>query len=407
MELFYVLLVLLVVTRIFGEIAQRLRQPPLAGELVGGIILGILIAASPGSFPTLAGLQDEPVFHAITDLAIFFLMLHAGIELHPRDIGRASGHAFWVALVAFLLPLLVGFGVAWLFLPASGMKVAQCLFVGTALAITAIPVAVKALMDIGKLNSAAGRMIISAAIFDDVMSLLLLAVLLAVIRTGGLPTLGDFFWLGGKIVLFFAITIALGLFVIPKLGKLLLRAKVEDFELSALLATAFAFALLAEELGLHFILGAFMAGLFFSRRTANKRVFDDVGKKVGGVTSGFLAPVFFASIGLSLDPAAIIHIPLFLTILLLAAFFGKLLGAGATAWALGMNRRDSLLVGAAMSGRGAVELVLAGIALRAGLFEVPTPPPPIIANLFSAIVIVAIVTTLAMPVMMRALAKRD
>ncbi len=405
MELFYVLLVLLVVTRVCAEIAQRFQQPPLAGELIGGILLGGLIAAFPEQLPTLAGLKDEPVFHAITDLAIFFLMLFAGIELQPREIARASGRAFWVAVAGFFLPLAIGLGIGWAFLPASSLKFPQALFIGTAMAITAIPVAVKALMEIGKLNSNAGRMIVSAAIFDDVLSLLLLALLLALIRTGGLPPATELVMLGVKIVGFFAIAIIFGLFVMPRLGSLLLRAKVEEFELSALLATALALAILAESLELHFILGAFLAGLFFSRRNTNKRVYEDVAKKIGGLTSGFLAPIFFASIGLSLEPSAVVHIPLFLILLVLAAYFGKLLGAGGTARLLGMNRRDSLLVGAAMSGRGAVELVLAGIALRAGLFESPTPTPAIVENLFSAVVIVAIVTTLAMPVTLRAIAR--
>ncbi|GAB4137915.1 MAG: cation:proton antiporter [Sphingomonadales bacterium] len=404
MELFYVLLVLLVVTRLCAEIAQRFQQPPLAGELIGGILLGGLIAAFPEQLPTLAGLEDEPVFHAITDLAIFFLMLLAGIELQPREIARASGRAFWVAVAGFFLPLAIGLGIGWAFLPESPLKFPQALFIGTAMAITAIPVAVKALMEIGKLNSNAGRMIISAAIFDDVLSLLLLALLLALIRTGGLPPATELVMLGVKIVGFFAIAIIFGLFVMPRLGRLLLRAKVEEFELSALLATALALSLLAESLELHFILGAFLAGLFFSRRNTNKRVYDDVAKKISGLTSGFLAPIFFASIGLSLEPSAVVHIPLFLTLLVLAAYFGKLLGAGGTARLLGMNRRDSLLVGAAMSGRGAVELVLAGIALRAGLFDSPTPTPAIVDNLFSAVVIVAIVTTLAMPITLRAIA---
>jgi len=403
MELLYVLLVLLVITRVFGEAAERIRQPALAGEIIAGVMLGIVVARFSGAFPILAGLPDDEVFLAITDLAIFFLMLFAGIELRPRQLAESSGGALLVAIGGFCLPLASGFALAWFLLPDSDLKLVQSLFVGTALAITAVPVAVKILMDLGRLNSKPGQMIVSAAIFDDVLSLVLLTALLAVIRTGELPGTFEVIGLAGNIALFFAITIGIGLFVIPKIGHLLGAAKVAEFELSALLVGALGYAILAELLGLHFILGAFMAGLFFTRTTTEKRVYEDVKTKISGITSGFLAPVFFASIGLHLEPRAIVEIPVFLALLIAVAFAGKLIGAGAVAYSLGMGKREAAAVGMGMSGRGAVELIIADIALRGGVFLAPDPPPPIIANLFSAIVIMAVVTTLATPIALRRL----
>jgi len=406
LELLYILLILLVVTRACGEVAERINQPPLAGELVGGIFLGLLVSLFPDRLSSLSGLHHDPTFTAITDLAIFFLMLQAGIELNPRKIANASLKAFLVALGGFGLPLISGLFIGWVFLPESALKLPQALFIGTALAITAIPIAVKALMDLGKLDTPVGHMIVSAAIFDDVMSLILLAILLSMINTGGLPEATDVGILGLKVGGFFAITIILGQYVFPVLGKALLKAKASEFELSALLVMALAYSVLAEVMGLHFVLGAFLAGLFFRQRTTNQSIFKDITNKIGGLTSGFLAPVFFASIGLSLDPGAIVAVPGFVLLLLLVAFLGKLIGAGGVARAGGMSGRDALAVGAAMSGRGAVELILAGIALRAGLFEVPDPPTPIVENLFSTIVIVAIVTTVAMPIILRQLLGR-
>lgn len=401
MELLYILLVLLVVTRACGELAERVGQPSLAGELIAGIILGVVVMHSSDTFPVLSEITENHVFTAITDLGIFFLMLYAGIELHPRQLAESSGGALPVALGGFLLPLAAGFGLAWVSLPESGLKLVQSLFVGTALAITAVPVAVKILMDMGKLKTKVGQMIVSAALFDDILSLILLAALLGVIRTGEIPGLAAFAMLAAKIALFFAITVGIGLYVIPRVGHLIGRAKVAEFELTALLVGALGYAWLAELLGLHFILGAFMAGLFFTRTVTDKQIFEGVKSKVSGITSGFLAPVFFASIGLHLDLGALTEIPVFLGALILVALAGKLVGAGLVAYLTGMGPRDATAVGMAMSGRGAVELIIADIALRGGVFSAPDPTPPIVVNLFSAVVIVAVVTTLIAPFSMR------
>jgi Kef-type K+ transport system membrane component KefB len=246
-------------------------------------------------------------------------------------------------------------------------------------------------------------MVTSAAVYDNVLSLILLAVLTAVIRTGGLPGLFETALLLLKITVFFAVTILAGRYLLPWLGRRLERFALDEFEFSMLIIVAMAFALLAETLGMHFILGAFIAGLFFSRRAIATHVYEDVQRKVSAVTTGFLAPIFFASIGLHLDLGAMTAVPGFLSLLLVIAFGGKLVGAGLPAWWMGLSRRDALAMGTAMSARGAVELIVADIALRAGLFQLPEPPPPIIEHMFSSIVIVAVVTTLAVPLLLRPL----
>ena len=401
MEFFYVLLILLVITRAFGELAVRLRQPALVGELLAGIILGAVIKFSPSSFPIMNSLTENEIFTAITDLGIFFLMLMAGLEMHPKEIAENSKGALSIAIGGLIVPLLVGFLLGWLALPQSDYRLAQILFIGTALAITAVPVAVKVLMDLNKLDSTAGKMIVSAAIVDDILGLLLLAVLTAVIRTGEIPHMVGLLKLSGQILLFLAIVTGIGLFILPRLERVIDSSVVEEFEFSALLAVALGFAVLAEALHMHFILGAFAAGLFFTKRTMDTKVFKGVQDRVSGITTGFLAPVFFASIGLHLDVAAFVNIPLFLLILIVAAVACKLAGAGLIARWVGLSGRDSLIVGVGMSGRGAVELIIADIALRAGLFSQPEPTPAIVANLFSAIVIMAVVTTLITPIALR------
>ena len=127
----------------------------------------------------------------------------------------------------------------------------------------------------------------------------------------------------------------------------------------------------------------------------------DVTGKVTAISTGFLAPIFFASMGFHLDLSALVEIPGFVVLLIVLATAGKLLGASLPALKAGFDRRESLGIGVAMNARGAVELILAGIALRAGLFESPDPPPPIIANMFSAVVIMAVVTTLMAPISLK------
>jgi Kef-type K+ transport system membrane component KefB len=401
METLYVLLVMLVVARTLGELAVRFRQPALLGELVGGILVGVIAGLFSERLPVLAGLTDDPVFTAITDLGIFFLMLLAGIEMRPKEFAEATGSSLPVAVSAMLLPLGLGFAVTWFWLPANEYRFAQALFVGTGMAITAVPVAVRVLRDLGQLDTRLGRLVTSAAVFDDVLSLILLAILTAVIQTGGLPGIANIGVLLLKVALFFTITVTVGRYCLPWFWRRLQRFLLEEFEFSMLLIVAMGFALLAEWLGMHFILGAFLAGLFFSRRTMEIRIYEDVQQKVSAVTTGFLAPIFFASIGLHLDLGAVTAVPAYLSVLLVIAFLGKMLGAGLPALWMGFSRREALAVGTAMSARGAVELIVAGIALRAGLFLQPQPPPPIVEYMFSSIVIVAIVTTLAVPVLLR------
>lgn len=401
MEILYPLLVLLVVTRFFGELAERLQQPALVGELVSGILLGLTAAQFPETFPILAALPEDEVFVAISDLGVFFLMLLAGIELQPGEFAKASKRSFVIAIGGMLLPLGLGVGLGWLVFPDSPLRFAQILFLGVALSITAVPVSVKILMDLGKLGSRVGQMIVSAAVVDDVLSLVLLAGLTAAIRTGQMPDALGLLILCGQIVLFLAITFVLNRYVIPVLAGQLKRIVVEEIEFSGLLVVALGYGVLAEALGMHFILGAFVAGLFFVRGLIGTREFKDVERKISGLTKGFLAPVFFASIGLHLDMGALSLIPGLVLMLLLAATFGKVVGAGLPAYAMGMSRGESLAIGVGMNARGAVELIIADIALRAGLFSSPSPTPPVVAELFSAIVIMAIVTTLTAPMALR------
>jgi Kef-type K+ transport system membrane component KefB len=401
MEILYILLVLLVSARACGEFAIRLGQPALVGEIVAGIAIGMLIRKAPHLFPVMADINSNHVFTAFTDLGIFFLMLSAGLEMQPEDLAEASASSAAIAAGGMLLPLGAGGVLGWAFLPDSEFKIAQTLFIGVAIAVTAVPVAVKVLMDFKKLDTRLGAVVVSAAVMDDIMSLVLLALLTALIRSGSLPGGMELLLIAGRILLFFALVLISGKFLLSRIAALFRMSASEEIEFSILVAAGLGFAVAAEWLSLHFLLGAFAAGLLFTRRTASAELFESVQHRVSGISTGFLAPIFFASIGLNLDVSAVGSIPLFLSLLLLAALIGKLGGAGLPAYLTGRTWRDSLAIGLCMNARGAVGLIVADIALRQGLFDHPQPVPPVVANLFSAVVLMAVATTLATPLGLR------
>ncbi len=377
--------------------AERLAQPALVGELIASVSLGAVVASFPETFSTLSGLGGNEIFDTITNLGMFFLMLFAGLEMQPRKIFERSVPSLAVAFGGMVLPLGLGVALGWVFLPESPLRTAQCLFIGTALAITAVPATVRILADLDLLNNRIGQTIVSAAVIDDILSLMLLAWLTGMITADTPPGLVAVGILSGKVILFFAVTAVLGLFVFPWGGRFIHHLRVHELEISAMLVAAFAFAVLAEVLGLHFIVGAFMAGLYFGRKTINDKSYEREHSTVSGMTFGFLTPIFFASIGFELDFKSVIEVSGFLALLIACAFFGKIGGAGVAACLFGYSQKESLAIGIGMSPRGAVELVIAGIALKAGLLAGDSK---IVTHLFSAVVIMSVVSTVVSPIIL-------
>jgi Kef-type K+ transport system membrane component KefB len=405
-DILYLILVLLVVTRVFAELAERVKLPAIVGELVAGVALGFLLRGSYDALVLLSSACQSETYTSLVSLGMFFLMLLAGIRMEPLEFARTSKSAVLVALGGMIVPVGAGFALGLVVLPESPFKLVQSLFLGTALAITAVPVAVRIFMDLGQLNSTVGKTVIAAALWDDLLSLFLLALLLAAL---GENFSGAFqsevaILLLGKAMLFFAVAIPVGFFIFPLVGRYLRHLHFPEVDFSMLLIAALAYAIFAEIMGLHFIIGAFIAGMFFHPNVVDVDVYKRVEQQMSGITRGFLAPIFFVSVGLNLDLSAVSQVPGFVVVLILIAFASKFVGSGLPAYWIGLSKRESLMVGTGMSGRGAVELIVAGVAMEAGLFLRPYPTPVIVESLFSAIVIMALVTTIVTPIFLRWLA---
>jgi Kef-type K+ transport system membrane component KefB len=387
-QLFVSIIIILVAARILGEVFQRIGQPPLVGELLAGLLIG----------PSILGLVlSSADLHVLSNLAVFFLMFLTGLEMDPREIRRAGGSAIVISIVAFLIPLLAGTGTSLLF----GLTTVQSLFMGLLLSITAVPVSAIVLMQFGILNSRLGNTVITAAVVNDIMSLIVLSIILQVAADGGTGqlNLGDIVVSGINIAVFLG-----GIFLLDILLRKIgggLQRKVEPFfkrlqtkeaAFGVLLITAIAISLIAQEIGLHFVIGTFFSGLVIYRGRIGQQNFNKVYGTISAITFGFFAPIFFALIGIEFNVQSIVNaIPLFLA-LLGVAIVTKIAAGYIGAKIVGFSREVSLAIGFLMNGRGMVELVIASIGFAAGVIDM---------TLFSIAVAIGLVTTILAPLTSR------
>ncbi len=306
------LLILILLARVFGETAERIGQPSAVGELGAGVMLAAVAALWEPSVPIITQLTSSKSLEEIAQLGILFLVLSAGIESKLEELRQNSLSAIFVALGGSLVPVVAGVTLGWLFLPETEMKSLQAFLIGITMSITSIPATIKVLTEFELLHSRIGQTIVGAAIIDDILGLFLLAILTSMIQTGQIPGPVDFLILLGKITLFFGITISLGIHVYPKVSQSIKALKLAAVEFSALMAVAFAYGLLAETLNMHWILGAFMAGLYFEPSRVGREAYEEMKLITTGITQGVLGPLFFIWIGLNVSFDAVIEIPLFI-----------------------------------------------------------------------------------------------
>jgi len=408
MELILGLLFLLLLTRVFGQGALLVGLPQSVGELLAGVFLVLLFGFTVtdaghegGVFAGLLKLVHLPEIGLAAEAGIFFLVLQAGIEMKPARIAEQSRGSFFVALGGAALPLGLGFGAGLYLFPAGDWQVEQAFFLGVVLSITSIPASVRILQEQGLLASGFGQTIVAAAIFDDILGLFLLAVLTSLIGSDGVPDLATLAMLFARMALFFGVTVLLGVHVYPRVTARLKMLDLAAVEFSTLLVVSLAYAAFAELMGLHWVMGAFMAGLFFEPERIGRRAYDEMRILVGGVANGVLGPIFFVTIGLALDFDALGQVFGLALVLLFIAFGGKLIGAGLPARLFGHSPYEAAVVGTGMGARGAVELVVISIALNAGLFATGG------GEIVSALIATTILSTITAALLLRWLVTRQ
>ena len=382
------ILLILASAWLLGNIFARLGLPQIMGELLAGLILGP---------PILGWIQVSPSLELMADFGIFFVMFYTGMELNPRDLFKNLWPALATALAGFAAPFVLGFLTARLF----GGTTLQSLFVGLGISITAIAVQSVVLQSLRINKTDLGHIIIGAAVVDDVLSLIGLSVLFGLARTGNVH-FGDIALALGKVVGFFAAAVLIGEFLVPILTRRLSDQEGHGFTFAML--AALAMAELAELAGLHLIIGAFVAGQFIRREWMDPKIYEAIADRFYGITYGFLMPIFFVSLSFHLHIHMDAAYLLFVLALTAAAIVGKVVGCGGAAMLFGHNYKEGLIIGFGMNGRGAVELVVASVvaALSAELVAAGRLGEPLLTqSQFSALVIMAFVTTLLAPLTLK------
>ncbi len=392
MSLIETLLLLLILSRILGEIAERYGQPGMVGEIAAGVLVG----------PSVLHLvQYTSEIKAIADLGVLLLVFLAGMEMDLGALWKSvRGRGAWVSAAGFVVPLLLGIVTGLVF----GLDRTRAIFIGLCVAITALPVSARILIDLGKLQTEIGQKIITAAVSNDVASLLVLGVILDV-KGGTGPARSLFVSLGlalVKTVVFMAAILLVSWLIRHYTPRQLLRsprpidrlvAKLKGKESMFAIVFLFvvAFASFSEFLGLDFIVGAFFGAMLLTNAFLGPANFEEVRKTASNLTLGFLGPIFFAAIGLEFDASALRDWPLAVAILL-TAFAGKIFGGYLGGRLARMPDAESWALGIGLNGRGIMELVIANIALAQGLIG---------NQLFTMLVLMAVVTTFVTPFLLK------
>ncbi len=369
-ELILYIAAMLATAEVFGWIFARINQPVVLGQIVGGILLGI-------AMPPTEEVKD------ISMIGVLLLLFMAGLESSIEELKEAGKAGISVAGIGVLVAFLMGFGIAY---PFKGFQ--QALLYGALTTPTSVSLTVRVLMELDSLKTPEGSTILTAAIVDDILGIIVLTVVISSLGEGGVNPLGI-----GEILLMVGVFIAVMLYVVPGLMDYLLRKVVRigfaDSTVTLSMATLFAFAYLAEHMNLASILGAYLFGLALSETEFRKPIFEHT--RV--IAHSLFVPLFFVDVGMNIPLTGLSSVGLFALLFSLVAILSKVIGCGLGALLAGMGWKSSLRVGIGMIPRMGVELAMLAIAMKEGIVG---------SDAYLVIVTMIFLSTLVTPTLLKA-----
>lgn len=378
-EFLLILAVILLSTKVFGLISERVHMPQVVGALLAGVVLG----------PSVLGLVEETDFLLKTsEIGVILLMFMAGLDTDLEELKKTGLASFVIALIGVVVPLIAGTGLYLVFFPDMGepLHMLKALFIGVVLTATSVSITVETLREMGRLKGKVGTAILGAAIIDDIMGIIVLTLVSAMTD----PTVQPIAVLG-RIAAFFILVVIVG-FVMYRLFRAITNEwsnhrRIAIYALSFCLILSF----VAEHyFGIADITGAYFAGLILCNLLEAR---EYINKKVNILAYMFFSPVFFASMGIKTELDGMTGSLLIFSFALLAvAIITKIVGCGLGAKLMGFNWSDSLSIGLGMVSRGEVALIVAQKGAQVGLID---------SLLFPPIVLVVIVTTLITPILLK------
>ncbi len=370
------LLLILFLAKVFGELVERAGFPSILGEIVAGIVFGLLFLR-----------PDNEALLFFSELGAIFLLFTAGYkEINLRELKTASK----MALIPTLSQVLVAFGFGFLIGAIFDFPQMARLFIGVAFSITSIGVSVRTLIDLDYLSKKIGSTMLASAILDDLIGIFMLSVVISIAANQQIPAGMEILVIAGKMIGFIAVMAVLGRVVFPVLFTYIHRMRVKESIFAFVVMIALFSAYLAEAFGLHAVIGAFIGGACLSSVPLAK--IEDVQSKVSGIAYGIFIPIFFAFIGLSVDPAAIQAAGLFALLVIVMALSGKLIGGFVGSRIAGFDSYDSLIFGVGVMPRAGIELVVISAGRSMGIIG---------DEIFSAIVLMVAVSVIVSPVLLK------
>lgn len=379
-EFILALFIIVAAAKIAAEIFERLRQPAVVGEILAGVLIG----------PSVLGwVEPNEITKSLAEIGVIFLLFSVGLETKPSSILKVGKTAAIVAVAGVALPFVGG----WALMAAWGFSTVEALFIGAALVATSVGITARVLSEIRQLGAHASRIILGAAVIDDILGLLVVAAV-ASLAAGGL----EYAELGLTAVMAIGFVLAVTFLGAPLMARyapsMIQRMRMGHAAFAASVILCLGLAAAADTIGVAAIVGAFLAGLAISEPADLDKALHE---QVRGATE-LVVPFFLVGIGMQLDLSVFADLDtvILATVVTLVAVATKLIGCGAAAWTLGARR--ALQVGVGMVPRGEVGIVVAQIGLGVGVLG---------AQLFGVVLFMAIVTTLIAPPFLRPLFARE